>query len=404
MHVFPFNRRNLTVIVSFLTLAISLPVSAANNKNQQRRYITPEEVHITVSPAALQKADAIYESVRNDYTTGKLTADGVVDKALYHKVWRPELAARCLQLVADKNNRAKAELSYLYTHSRTAYMFPGQQIAGQQLMETAANSGYKKANDYLGIYYNNKKDYKKAWNYFNAAGSEHIPFALTVMGEMYEKGQGVKKDYSKAREYYQKAAILCDATGAAKYGTVLQRQWFGNVDLADAFFWTYLAGEFGNDVARSNLQLPIRGERFGDDKNTAFVRNSLILKDGWNDKMGHPLEQEPIYKDGYRVSVIARSIAAEKGDEWSLFYLGSMSYNNEFLNHSGDFIRQCYEPIIETEKLPEPALALVYERMADLYRKGDGVKIDKTKADRYTRKAADYGSLAAYKIVEQIPE
>ncbi|MDE5808864.1 MAG: SEL1-like repeat protein, partial [Muribaculaceae bacterium] len=71
---------------------------------------------------------------------------------------------------------------------------------------------------------------------------------------------------------------------------------------------------------------------------------------------------------------------------------------------SGDFIRQCYEPIIETEKLPEPALALVYERMADLYRKGDGVKIDKTKADRYTRKAADYGSLAAYKIIEQIPE
>ena len=391
-------------IISILTLAMSITAAAGGKQSSQRRYITPEEVHVTISPAAQQKANALYESVRKAYTQGKLSADGVVDKALYHKVWSPELAARCLQLVSDKNTRAKSELGYLYTNHKTAYMFPDKQTEGLRLMEAAANAGDRKANDYLGIYYNNKKDYAKAWKYFNAAGPDNIPFALTVMGEMYDKGQGVKKDRSKAREYYRRAALLCDASGAAKYGSALQRQWYGDVNMPDAFFWTYLAGEFGNDIARSNLQLPLRGERFGDDKNTAFVLNSLTLADGFNSQVGHPLEEEPIYKDGYRVGVLSRGVAAEKGDEWSLFYLGSMSYNDEFLNHSGDFIRQCYEPLISSGKLPKPAMALVYERMADLYRKGDGVKANAAKASEYARKAADYGSLAAYKIVENIPD
>ncbi|MBD5315614.1 MAG: sel1 repeat family protein [Bacteroides sp.] len=396
--------KSATILVSMLACAMSVQAVSLNNKSSQRRYITPEEVHVTVSPAAKQKAESIYNSVRSTYSQGKLSADGVVDKALYHGVWSPELAARCLQLVSDKSNRAKAELGYLYTFNKTAYMFPNKQAEGLRLMEAAANAGNKKADSYLGIYYDNKKDYGKAWKYFNAAGNENTPFALEVMGEMYEKGHGVKKDYAKAREYYRQASMLGDANGAAKYGSVLQRQWFGKVNMPDAFFWTYLAGEFGNDVARSNLQLPLRGERFGDDKNTAFILNSLTLVDGFNDEVGHPLREEPIYKEGYAAGLAPRTVSAEKGDEWSLFYLGSMSYNDEFLNHSGDFIRKCYEPIIATGKLPKRAMALVYERMADLYRKGDGVKANAAKANEYARKAADLGSLAAYKIVEHIPD
>ena len=396
--------RKIFLMASIIAVTLSAQATDSNQKNSTKGYVSPADVHVTVSPAAQQKADALYESVKKAYAQGKLSADGVVDKALYHNVWSPELAARCLRLVADKNDRAKAELGYLYTFHKTAYLFPEKQNEGLSLMEAASRAGYKKANDYLGIYYNNKKDYARSWDYFNAAGTDHIPFALTVMGEMYDKGYGVKKDRTKAREYYQRAAMLCDAGGAAKYGSALQRQWYGKVDMPDAFFWTYLAGEFGNDIARSNLQLPLRGERFGDDKNTAFVLNSLALANGFNSTAGHPLKDEPIYKEGFKPGVISRGQAAEKGDQWSLFYLGSMSYNDEFLNRSGNFISQCYEPIIADPQLPAPAMALVYERMADLYRKGDGVKINPTKAADYTRKAANLGSLTAYKIIEKIPE
>ncbi len=391
-------------ILSLLVSAMSFQIAEAGHPTPQRHYISPKDVHVTVSPAAQNEADKLYESVSKAYSQGKLSSDQVVEKALYHKVWSPELAARCLQLVADKNNNAKAELGYLYTFYKTAYLFPGKTAEGVRLLEAAANNGLKKANDYLGIYYNQKQDYKKAMKYFNAAGEDHIPYALTLIGGMYEDGHGVKKDRPKAREYYRRAASLGDANGAQKYGYALQRGWFGNVNMPDAFFWTYVGGDLGSDFARSNLMLPIRGERFGDDVQTAFMRNGMTLADAFNDQYGEKIQGEPIYKEGYKEGLKARTEAAEKGDEWSLFYLGSMSYNDEFLNHSGDFIRKCYEPIIASGKLPDSALALVYERLGNLYLKGDGVKADATKGNEYLSKAAKLGSLGAYKIVENIPD
>lgn len=392
------------IILSALLLAIAVQLSAAGKSSTKRRYITPQEVHVTVSAAAQHRANELYESVRKDYLQGKLTTDGVVEKALYHKAWSPELAARCLQLVADKNNDAKAELGYLYTFYKTAYLFPGKETDGVRLLEAVAAEGVNKANDYLGIYYNGKNDNKKALKYFNAAGQDHIPYALTIIGGMYEDGHGVKKDRTIAREYYQRAASLGDPDGAQKYGYALQRGWFGKVNMPDAFFWTYIGGDLGSDFARSRLMLPIRGERFGDDAHTAFMRNGMTLVDAWNDQYGEKLKAEPIYQDGYKAGLASRTVAAEKGDDWSLFYLGSMSYNDEFLNHSGDFISKCYEPLIAAGHLPDTAMALVYERMGELYRKGDGVKADAAKAREYTAKAARLGSLKAYKTLENIPD
>lgn len=390
----------------FLTIAaiLAFALTCQFAEAAKKRYITPEEVHQTVSAAQLRKADELYESVKTDYSRGKLTADGVVDKALYHKTWSPELAARCLQLVADKSNRAKAELGFLYTYFKTAYRFPNKSDEGVRLMEAAAQAGNKRAADYLGIYYNNKKDYNKSRKYFEVAGPDNIPFALTVIGEMYDKGNGYKKDRAKAREYYGRAAVLGDASGAAKYGSALQRQWYGKVNMPDAFFWTYLAGELGDDFSRSNLRLPIRGERYGDDVQTAFVRNSLTLGDAWNDQYGHAIQAEPIYQEGYKVGLVPRTVQAEKGDPWSLFYLGSMSYNDEFLNRQDEFVTKCYEPILSIGQLPDNAMALVYERLGEIYRQGKGVKANPAKAAEYTRKAANLGSLAAYKIVESIPD
>lgn len=392
------------LLISILTLAFTVQATGKSQKSSQKRYITAEEVHETVSPAARQKADALYESVRKAYTSGKLTSDGVVDKALYHSVWSPELAARCLQLVSDKNVKAMTELGYLYTYYKTAYMFPGKESEGVRLLKTAADKGNKKAMDYLGIYYNRNKNYDKAWKYFKAAGPDNIPFALTVIGEMYEDGKGVKKDRPKAREYFSRATAKGDHRGAEKYGSALSRQWYGDVNMPDAFFWSYIAGELGDDIARSNLRLPIRGERYGDDTQTAFVRNSFILTDAWNDKYGHGITAEPIYQEGFKVGLAQRGLAADKGDPWSLFYLGSMSYNDEFLNRSDKLIAECYEPLVTDGSLPASAMAVVYERLGDMYRHGRGVKANATKAAEYTRKAASLGSLAAYKIVEQIPD
>ena len=112
-----------------------------------------------------------------------------------------------------------------------------------------------------------------------------------------------------------------NASGAQKYGAALQKQWFGKVNMPDAFVWTYIAGDLGSDFARTNLQLPLRGERFGDDKQTAFMLNSFALTNSWNDKYGNNIAANPIYKEGFKQGLAARDEAAEKGDPWSLFYL-----------------------------------------------------------------------------------
>ena len=81
-----------------------------------------------------------------------------------------------------------------------------------------------------------------------------------------------------------------------------------------------------------------------------------------------------------------------------------MSYNDEFLNRQDEFVTKCYEPILSIGQLPDNAMALVYERLGEIYRQGKGVKANPAKAAEYTRKAANLGSLAAYKIVESIPD
>ncbi|MDE6377426.1 MAG: hypothetical protein K2K72_01630, partial [Duncaniella sp.] len=220
----------------------------------------------------------------------------------------------------------------------------------------------------------------------------------------YETGHGYKKDLHKARECFRKAAFEGYAPGAMKYGQALQRQWYGDVNMPDAFVWLYIAGDLGNDAARANLSLPLRGERFGDDVHTALARRAFAMTDEWNKKHGKKFNETPLYTQGFKAGLNDRDKAAEQGDDWSLFYLGSMSYNDEFLNRDDNLVLKCYEPLVKSNRLPAPAMAVVYERLAQMYRTGRGVKTNLAKAAQYERAAADLGSLAAYKIMEKIPD
>ncbi len=347
------------------------------------------------------KADAAFETIRQNYQHGKITADSVVSTALYHKVGNPQLAESILKLAAESGNpRALAELGLLYTHYTTAYLFPGKTSEGVKFLETAAKSGNNDAYDYLGIYYQLNKDYKKARQCFEAGGHKNNSMALCIIGGMYEDGTGYKKNAKKACDYYRQSASMGYPAGATKYGYSLQRPWFGEVSLPDAFFWFYIAGELGSDAARSNLWLPLRGERFGDDLHTFLARKSLELVE--NGHKGQSFSGEPLYKDGFLAGIKDREKAAEAGDDWSRFYLGSMNYNDDFLNRNYGRAIAYYEAIAKNNALPTPVMAVVYERLGDMYRNGKGVKANPVKAADYTRKAANYGSLAAYRIVENI--
>lgn len=352
--------------------------------------------------AAWDKANAIVEEVRQQYSQGAISAEEVVNQALYHKAWSPQVAEQLLRLAADTGNtKALTELGALYTHYTTAYLFPGHANEGVKYLEMASKAGNTEAADYLGIYYQLINNKKKAVSYFNAAEPNHNAYGNVIIGGMYEDGFGYKRDYTKARNYYQKSAMQGNLSGASKYGYSLQKERFGKIDYPEAFFWLYIAGDLGDDSARTNLYLPRVGQRFGDDFHTMIAQKSLEKME--KARKGMSITGDPLYKQGFLPGLKNKEAAAEQGDDWARYYLGSMNYNGDFLNQNYARAISYYEAIAKNDKLPAPLLAVVYERLGDMYRTGKGVKADATKAAAYTRKAATYGSVSAYKQLERVP-
>lgn len=385
-------RKFLLLISLFL---ITASVSAAGRRSTSRNRNNKATQSVTIKT---NKSDSIYNSVSQLYANGKISTDSLVSLALYHKAWSPELAERCLKLVKDNNPRSMAELGVIYAFSPE---FKKKASEGVKLLETAANAGYNEANAYLGLYFFNRKDYKKAKAYFDACKPLKQGFGYTALGSMYLEGKGVSENPAQARENYHQAALLGYPRGAALYGFNLRASAAGNVSYPDSFFWLYIAGDLGDDAARTTLYLPRRNENRGDSETAAKAQEALQ----WIEQVqtGKKIQNEPIYKDGFLPSLKAREQAAEQGDDWACFYLGSMNYNGDFLNQNYAQAIKYYEPIAKNCKLPHTVLALVNERLAKMYSEGKGTNVDRTKAARYNRAAAHYGSLPAYKILEQIP-
>ncbi|MDE6653693.1 MAG: hypothetical protein K2K37_04825 [Muribaculaceae bacterium] len=389
--------KKISITLGLLLLAMS--VSATGRSGFSLLNHSDNRTARTTSVKA-DNSDAVYDSVREQYAQGKISADSVINLALYHKVWSPATAEKCLKLVADRNPRAEMELGVIYAFSPE---YTRQASDGVKLLQEVAKSGgevSRDANCYLGLYYFNHREYDKAKACFDACRPIPYGFGDTALGSMYMEGKGVKEDVAKARECYHQAALKGYARGASLYGFNLRATGGGPVSYPDSFFWLYIAGDLGDDAARTTLYLPRRNENRGDSE-TAQKANEALTYIEMAQK-GKNLKNEPIYKDGFLPSLKAREQAAERGDDWARFYLGSMNYNGDFLNQNYAQAIRYYEPISRDAKLPRTVLALVNERLARMYRDGLGTKADAVKADRYARLAAKYGSLSAYRAVENI--
>lgn len=379
-------------ITLFCLLFIALGASAGS-----RGKVLPRMRDNNKTKTVVNKSAKPYESVNQLNSGGKISTDSVIDLALYHKAGNPELAEKYLKLVADNNPRAAMELGVMYAFSP---QYKNHASEGLKLLQSAVNAGYNEANEYLGLYYFNHKDYAKAKACFEACRDMKHGVGNTAMGSMYLSGTGVSRDAVRAREYFRRAALEGYARGAALYGFNLRASDGVKVDYPDSFFWLYIAGDLGDDAARTALFLPRRNENRGDSETAKDALSALqwigIAQTGKN------LKNEPIYKDGFLPSLKTREKEAEQGDDWARFYLGSMNYNGDFLNQNYKQAFHYYEPIARNGKLPKTVLALVNERLSEMYRDGKGTNVNAVKAQQYARAAAHCGSLSAYKAVERI--
>ncbi len=386
------------ILLSILTLTLSAAASGRDNLFSRVR-TGGKAIAAKAEQNKARAAEAIFESVRQNYTTGKISADSVVSLAVYHKPYSPAAAERCLKLVSDSSPRAMAELGVLYAFSPE---YASHADEGVSLLQAAAKAGYNEANSYLGLYYFNHKDYAKAKSYFDACRPLNDGFGYTALGSMYLEGYGVAEDYAKARDNYRQAAMLGYPRGAALYGFNLRTKTGGAISYPDSFFWLYIASDLGDDAARTTLYLPRRNENRGDSEVASKAMTALEMIEAA--QTGKKIQNEPIYKDGFLPGLRACEQAANAGDDWARFYLGSMNYNGDFLNQNFARAIMYYEPIARNAKLPRNVLALVNERLAQMYTQGNGTEVNKAKAESYYRNAAALGNLTAYKHVENVKD
>lgn len=387
----------LSIILATLTVRADIMADlwnlVRNNSKANRTVNTAAAVNLSS-----EQQEEIAKSIIDQFSNGKISADSVVSLALYHKAAAPEAAEKCLRAVASDNNlRAATELGVLYAFSPN---FSRQANNGVKLLQAAANAGYADANAYLGLYYYNHNDFKKAKAYFDRTPNQNFGFANTALGGMYLQGKGAKTDVPKAREYFHQAALEGYPRGASLYGHNLRASAGGPIDYPEAFFWLYIAGELGDDTARATLGRTLTGESFGEGE---AAENGQVALD-WISTVNslQDMKNEPIYKDGFLPGLKEKELAADKGDDWARFYLGSLNYDGDFLNNNYAQAIKYYEPIARNAKLPKTALALVNLRLAKMYKEGKGVKANTATADRYMKTAAKYGSLEAYKTVEHL--
>lgn len=392
--------KKILVILSIMLVATTAHADLTETLTKLIRQTKTSQAADKTAPFTmpLHKQDSIVNSIMNRYAAGKISADSVISLALYHKVGSPEVAELCLKPVAARNNlRAIAELGQLFALTP---QFKSKASEGVKLLQAAGNAGYTDAYAYLGLYYFNRGDFKKAKNYLDKCTPMHFGFGNTALGAMYLQGKGVKKDIPVAREYFHKAALQGYPRGASLYGHNLRVSGGGPVNYPEAFFWIYIAGDLGDDLSRATLGRKLSGENFGEGEMAEDTELAL----SWistASNLSH-LKNEPIYKDGFLAGLKAKEAAAEKGDDWARFYLGGMNFNGDFLNQNYAQALHYYEPIAANAKLPRTLLALVNSRLAYMYKNGKGTKANSTKAARYDQAAAKYGSLGAYKMAEHL--
>ncbi|MDE7426789.1 MAG: sel1 repeat family protein [Muribaculaceae bacterium] len=297
-----------------------------------------------------------------------ISTDSLINLGVSLKSTDPKSAERYLTMAAQNENpRAMTELGAFYVFTPG---FSSQTQKGLQLLETAAGKGFGGADDYLGFYYFQKQDYDRAKKWFDARHDNHAGFAYAALGSMYLEGKGVRENGAKARENYRLSALNGYPRGMSLYASLLGTKNGGKINYPDAFFWHYIAGELGENYSRVMLYRPRLSEPEASGEVARDAQQALV----WIEAVhkGKSMKNEPLYKDGFLKGLKEREAAAENGDDWSRFYLGSMNYHGDFLNQNHARAIYYYEPIIKNGKLPAPVLKEVSKRLAEMRHSAKG--------------------------------
>ena len=98
-----------------------------------------------------------------------------------------------------------------------------------------------------------KRNYEKALEYYERSAELGNSYALNNLGRLYENGYGVEVDYKKAMEYYEKSAEKGNSYAFNNIGYLYENGFGVEVDYKKAKEYYEKSAELGNSYALNNL-------------------------------------------------------------------------------------------------------------------------------------------------------
>jgi TPR repeat protein len=252
--------------------------------------------------------------------------------------------------------------------------------------QTGAAHGDASSMQGLGAFYAHgqgvAKDYDKAREWYEKAAAKGDAFAMNNLGVLYQNGYGVAQDFAKAREWYEKAAAKDNAAAMNNLGTLAK-------DSAKAREWYEKAAAKGEAEAMNNL-----GARYvhGDGVAQDFAKarewyEKAAAKGNANAMAALGL----LYADSkdYRKAREWYEKAAAKGNAAAMTNLGVFYQNGYGVAQDFAKAREWYE------KAAAKGEAEGMTNLGALYEIGQGVAKDYGKAREWYEKAAANGEPAA---------
>jgi TPR repeat protein len=211
--------------------------------------------------------------------------------------------------------------------------------------------------------------------------------ALNRMGELYDRGLGVKQDWTRSFDLYQKAAILGNPHGQANLANALFFGIGSDRDLAEALRWALKGAEGNVPMALNQLGWQHR-MGMGVPVDTAEARRDYQRSAELGDTTGESqlgwmyAHVEPI---DYQLAMQWYRKAADKND-------ATAENNIGYLYENGLGVSQDYNQAASWyQKAATTGYARAQFHLGNLYALGHGVALDAKKARELIGKASDGG-------------
>ena len=260
-------------------------------------------------------------------------------------------------------------------------------------LQALAEQGDADAQFQLGKRYSNgegvRKDMSKAGQWYRKAAEQGHTGAQFKLGVSYYGGEGVPKDVREAAQWYRKAAEQGDAGAQVNLGFMYANGEGVPKDVREAVQWFRNAAEQGYASAQYNLGVAYySGE--GVPKN-AREAAQWYRKAAEQGDAGAQVNLGFMYANGEGVPKDVREAvqwfrnAAEQGYASAQFSLGFMYANGEGVPNDAREAVQWYR------KAAEQGYARAQYNLGFMYANGEGVPKDVREAVQWYRKAAEQG-------------